>query len=109
MRLITTKLYWQTTKQQKVDWSTEDNSFLAYSVMEDFVKKRLKAPSTAKFPGMFDGKADHITQLPNQTYKITSYVDAQNSFGALIRTRFIGEVQQTGEYDWQLLSLNLYK
>ena len=71
-------------------WKTEDNSIMAYIMMEDFVKQRLKSPSTAKFPGVFDGRADHVTALGNQTYRIVSYVDAQNSFGAMIRTQFVG-------------------
>ena len=31
-------------------WKTEDNKSMAYIMMEDFVKQRLKSPSTAKFP-----------------------------------------------------------
>jgi hypothetical protein len=61
-------------------WKTEDNKSMAYIMMEDFVKQRLKAPSTAKFPGVFDGKLDHVTSLGGQKYRIVSYVDAQNSF-----------------------------
>lgn len=37
-------------------WKTEDNKSMAYIMMEDFVKQRLKSPSTAEFPGVFDGK-----------------------------------------------------
>ena len=88
-------------------WKTEDNKSMAYIMMEDFVKRRLKAPSTAEFPGVFDGKLDHVTSLGGQKYRIISYVDAQNSFGAKIRTRFIGEIQQISEDQWQLISLNL--
>ena len=88
-------------------WKTEDNKSMAYIMMEDFVKQRLKSPSTAKFPGVFDGKLDHVTALGNQTYRIVSYVDAQNSFGAMMRTKFVGEIKQTSKDRWQLISLNL--
>jgi len=88
-------------------WKTEDNKSMAYIMMEDFVKQRLKAPSTAEFPGVFDGKLDHVTALGNQTYRIVSYVDAQNSFGAKIRTKFVGEIKQMSADRWQLISLNL--
>jgi hypothetical protein len=88
-------------------WKTEDNKSMAYIMMEDFVKQRLKSPSTAEFPGVFDGKLDHVTALGNQTYRIVSYVDAQNSFGAKIRTKFIGEIKQTSADRWQLISLTL--
>ena len=88
-------------------WKTEDNKSMAYIMMEDFVKRRLKSPSTAEFPGVFDGKLDHVTSLGGQKYRIVSYVDAQNSFGAQMRTKFIGEIQQLSYDQWQLISLNL--
>lgn len=48
------------------------------------VKEILKAPSTAKFPGLdewgFDKKDGTVT--------IQGYVDSQNSFGAMIRSKF---------------------
>jgi len=88
-------------------WKTRDNKCGAYHMMEDFVEGRLKSPSTAEFPGIFDGKLDHVTSLGNHTYRIVSYVDAQNGFGAQIRTRFVGEIEQIGDYQWRLISLNL--
>lgn len=57
----------------------------AYVCAIDVVENQLKAPSTAKFCG-FD-KAT-VTDLGNDKYKITGYVDAQNSFGAMVRERF---------------------
>ena len=63
------------------------NKFLAYNYAEVFVKKKLKSPGTAEFPGTFE-KADHITELGYKKYKIVSWVDSQNSFGATIRTKF---------------------
>ena len=47
-------------------WKTEDNSIMAYIMMEGFVKRQLKSPGSAKFPGIFDGKLDHIKYLGNQ-------------------------------------------
>lgn len=66
---------------------TDTNKMLAYSYAEDFVKQRLKSPSTAEFPGLFE-KADHITELGNDEYLINSWVDSQNGFGAMIRSKF---------------------
>ncbi|MEZ5358609.1 MAG: zinc ribbon domain-containing protein [Candidatus Zixiibacteriota bacterium] len=86
-------------------WKTSDNSTMAYIMMMDFVKQKLKAPKTAEFPGVFDGRADHITYLGNQKYKIISYVDSQNSFGALIRNHFVGEIEQVAEDKWKLNAL----
>lgn len=67
--------------------SSSTNKFMAYSYAEDFVEKQLKSPSTAKFPKVVE-KDSHITELGNNRYKINSWVDSQNSFGATIRTRF---------------------
>ncbi len=88
-------------------WKSEDNKSMAYIMMEDFVKRDLKSPSTAEFPGVFDGKLDHVTALGNQSYRIVSYVDAQNSFGAMLRIKFVGEIKQISDDEWQLISLNL--
>lgn len=88
-------------------WKTEDNKSMAYIMMEDFVKRRLKSPNTAEFPGVFDRRLDHVTSLSDHKYRIVSYVDAQNSFGVQIRTRFVGEIQQVSDDQWQLISLNL--
>ena len=70
------------------NWKTQDNSYSAYLMMQEFVKKRLKSPSTAKFPNFYLN-TDHIKKISNQTYQITSYVDSQNTFGAMIRTKFL--------------------
>jgi len=93
-----------TTKVEKRDWRKEDNSIMAYIMMEDFVKRRLKAPATADFPGVWE-REGHVRYLGNQRYRIISWVDAQNSFGAKIRTYFVGEVRQASKDEWQLVSL----
>ena len=63
----------------------------AYIYTEDFVKKRLKSPSSAIFP---DAKArdESVLYLGDGKYKIKSYVDSQNSFGAMLRTKFSCEI-----------------
>ena len=86
-------------------WKTEDNSIGAYIMMENFVKDRLRSPDSAKFPGVFDGKLDHVRYLGNKKYIINSYVDSQNGFGAMIRSNFSGEIEQTSEDYWSLISL----
>lgn len=69
------------------DDNSSTNKMLAYNYTEGFVKQRLKSPSTAEFPGLFE-KADHITELGNDEYRINSWVDSQNGFGAMIRSKF---------------------
>lgn len=73
----------------------------AWIVTEKFVKRRLKSPSTAEFPSMTD--AD-ITQT-GKKFEISSYVDAQNSFGAQIRKDFNITVEYAGGGNWNLIDL----
>lgn len=88
-------------------WKTENNKTMARIMMENFVEKRLKCPSSAEFPGVFSGASDHVTHIGDQTYRINSYVDAQNGFGAMIRTKYTGTIMQTSEDMWQLISLDI--
>lgn len=68
------------------------NNILAYNVSMDFVKDRLKSPSTAKFPSSSE-KNQHTKYLGNDAYEIVSWVDSQNAFGAMIRTKFRCEIK----------------
>ena len=78
-RLITTK-----EKTQIKTWA------------EETVKEILKAPSTAKFPGSFISpfKDWNISKNGNK-FTVSSYVDSQNGFGAMIRSEF------TITYEWK--------
>ncbi len=79
--------------------------FDAYDMAKDFVMSRLKCPRTAKWPWFV--KKDHTRHLGNGRYQISSYLDAQNGFGALIRVHFICIVQHTGGYNWRLINLTM--
>jgi len=64
----------------------------AILMAQKFVKINLKAPTTAIFQDVFE--ADHEWMRKNRDentsyHKITSYVDSQNSFGAMIRTHYV--------------------
>lgn len=96
---IGTYFIMQSQAEDKPD--TGDNTG-AYVVCKDFVTDRLKAPSTAEFPSMYYST---IEKLTDTTWRVKSYVDAQNSFGAMIRTNFICEVRYTGNNNWRLVDL----
>jgi hypothetical protein len=74
-----------------------------FNVCESFTTDALKAPATAKFP---EFNIRMLTEVDDGTYTVKSYVDAQNSFGALIRTDFVCHVKPVAE-SWVLLDLNL--
>lgn len=62
------------------DYSNLDSA--AYIVSQRYIESILKSPSTADFPFM-DFTATH---LGDGRYRVTSYVDSENGFGAMIRS-----------------------
>ncbi len=83
----------------------KDSPRNAYLVCWQFVRDRLKAPATAKFPASND-PAVVARKLDNGAYRVTAYVDSQNGFGALVRTPFVCNVTWQGD-SWHLNDLNL--
>lgn len=78
------------------DAKSEDNTAMIITIAQDEVKSKLKAPSTAKFPWGFSEY--NIKEVASKTdgfneYYVDGYVDAENSFGAKIRTRFIVKLE----------------
>ncbi len=66
-----------------------------YEATTRIVSGRLKAPASAKFPSL--GGVVSIVDLGTDRFQITGYVDSQNSFGAMIRTRWVARVSVLGE------------
>ena len=69
--------------------SEEDQKFSAYYNSQECVKELLKSPSTAEFPS---GSEQFVTRIDNDTFLINSYVDSQNSFGAMLRTNYVCQI-----------------
>ena len=80
--------------------------------IEDYVKGNLKSPISAKFPGIFGPR---VIPLGNHIYFLSSYVDAQNSFGAMLRTNFNITIEYVGTSSgnsgmsryWKIISSDL--
>lgn len=70
------------------------DEFLAQADCESFVKKNLKAPSSADFA---PHRELHITGSGTGPWTVVGYVDAQNSFGAKIRSTFTCTVHYQGD------------
>lgn len=78
-----------------------------YTMAQQFVKDRLRAPRTAKFPW---GSGDHhVEHLGNARFRVVSHVDAQNAFGALIRNNYVAVLQYVGNDRWRLEDLQLFQ
>ena len=75
-------------KMPKVDSELEVNldKLAAYDVAANFVKRSLREPMSAEFPGR--KRLDHVTSLGNNRYSIDSWVDSQDTYGAMRRRGF---------------------
>jgi len=88
---------------QAVQSRIDTERYLAERRAHDFVEARLKAPSTASFG---DAK---VVPMGGGEYLVSSYVDAQNAFGAMLRTHYDCTVRTTDGGDhFRLVNLRTY-
>lgn len=75
-----------------------DMAMDALSMCQIMIKDILTAPSSADFP--------FAQPIPRgrQRYLVKSYVDAQNAFGAMLRTPYLCEMQYVGGTRYELSS-----
>ena len=73
-----------------------------YVQAQGFVKQGLKAPSTAKFPL----EPVSVGTDGNGLYQVESYVDSQNSFGAMIRSEWMLNMRPVGD-KWMLETMQI--
>ena len=69
----------------------------------DFVRDRLSSPSTARFPTYSQGI---VKNLGGNKYGYAGYVDAQNAFGATVRSKYYVEMEFT-EGECRLLFITI--
>ncbi len=92
----------QLTAREKECSNTMSPMFYAQEV----VKQNLKSPATAEFP--FYDKSQ-IQHLGDCVYQVRSYVDYQNSFGAIIRSSFYVRIKRgKTENDWQIQNIEIH-
>lgn len=75
---------------------------LAQTLCHEQIKKEARSPKSLDFP--WGGQVDI---LDGKNILLTSYFDAQNAFGAEIRTHYLCQITMTGSnpssvYDWSL-------
>lgn len=81
---------------------------LAFEMCKTFVKRQLKAPSTATFRNFYDDDGEvSATGSGDGPYRIVSTVDSENGFGAKIRSRFSCTVSHTGGDSWHLDAISV--
>jgi hypothetical protein len=72
---------------------------MAAWMAQKLVTQQLRSPSTATFPPSAD-----VTPTA-RGWRVSSYVDAQNGFGANIRSHWSAELTAQGN-EWELVSLD---
>lgn len=80
------------------------NNGMAFVMMQKPIRSRLRSPSSASFPY----QPDAIAPIGNCRFKMVSYVDAQNGFGATLRTRWSGTIQfNPDDNTWRAIEVNV--
>jgi hypothetical protein len=72
----------------------------AYTMSQDFMKRKLKAPASAQFQPF---KSSEVTVVfADGWYLVSAPVDAQNSFGAMLRNNYLCKLRPVGNGDkWE--------
>lgn len=72
-----------------------------------FIKRQLKSPATADFAACNDPET-YVAPLAGNIWKVSSYVDAQNAFGATLRADYSTEMRYNPATDkWTLTNSSL--
>lgn len=74
--------------------SKEHTKLDAYCSAQNFVKKNLSTPATAEFHDSYD---NCVKQENDTTFIVNSFVDAENVFGAKIRSGFSCKIIYTSD------------
>lgn len=80
---------------------SDPNVFDAKYFCQDQVEQTLKSPTTADFQPI----SEMLYVLNGNQYTVTMHVDAQNSYGAVMRSKFVCTAQTNGAGGWRLIDL----
>ncbi len=103
----------QQTAAEKKEADDSFRSMEACEEAKDAVRAQLKAPSTAKFPGCVFGGHEYQIRADDQrvTWFVIGHVDAQNSYGAMIRSEWIVKLNRSddgrGGDAWKVLAVTM--
>ena len=83
--------------------SGEQLTIEAWTQSKSFISDYLKAPGSAQFPSFSDAI---VEKIGSDRYSVVSYVDAKNSFGTSIRTKYHCILKRDTDGTWTLESMN---
>lgn len=69
-----------------------------------YLSRMLKSPKTAKYPAC---DYSDVIQIDEDTWTVTSYVDSQNGFGAMIRKNYWMQLEYYAG-DWKYVDSGLW-
>lgn len=95
---------YDTVQNSDSDNSSPVSSSMAYTMSKQFVEKNLKSPRTAKFAKLWDDGVEVQSAGANR-WHVESWVDAQNSFGAMIRNHYSCDMIYVGDNTWRCRNL----
>jgi len=81
------------------------NELTAYVMSQAPVRDLLKSPSSAEFPS-FSASGVRSVRTAECQFSISAYVDAQNDFGAMVRTPFQATMTTDGKA-WSVASIQI--
>jgi hypothetical protein len=97
----------QKSPEEKRKEQTKIAGYNAASACQDWVRVRLKAPRTAEFQELREAQIEWIPNEGTGVFKVTSYVDSQNGFGAMLRMPYTCTAMTTDDKNFNLASLDL--
>lgn len=99
----------QYTKKDLDDRSLNGKETQYYSIAKEIILANLKAPKTAEFPSIVFNSNDIKMARNEDVIAVQSYVDAQNSFGALTRSNYLVEFKiiDLDSYSYETIYLNI--
>jgi hypothetical protein len=78
----------------------KEGDLALYGQVKDYLEQHLKAPRTAVFPDFNTDPNTRVVRHGNNVVEIYGYVDSENSFGAMIRTKWrVAGVDNHGQLD----------
>ena len=89
----------------KPDTPENQDPYTAFGISKKFMERQLKAPASAKWPSFSDDRVDVGFAQKSQLWIVKSYVDSQNSYGALIRTLYVISLEYIPGEGWKMADL----
>ncbi len=100
-----------TESEPEQNTPSKPNGYTAFYQSQYYVKQQLKSPSTAKFPNPLNNRELLGVDLGEGKFRVSAYVDSQNSFGVVMRNRYtctlIG-IETVDGNKWILESMEFY-